>query len=343
VPIIADAYMKGIRGYDTTAAMDAMVASATYGPYGSLADYMKLGYVPVDRDDEAASKTVEYAFDDWTIARMAKATGNHEVAARFEKRADNWRNNFNEADGFIEPRLANGEYRKPFDPAKAGAGSGFTEGNAWQYSWYQPQDEQGLINLLGGNDKLVARLDAMFDQKVDPTMYADVEDISGMIGQYIHGNEPSHHLPYLYMYAGAPIKTQSRLKQIVDSQYKPAPDGLVGNDDLGQMSAWLIFTSLGFYPVAPGSNEYVLGRPFVDRAVLHLPNGRSLTIHSVNMTEDARFLKDVLLDGISLDRSFVTHEELMKGGELRFVFSSENDATWSHRRLRAPYSISSSK
>jgi predicted alpha-1,2-mannosidase len=343
VPIIADAYMKGIRGYDARAAMDAMVASATYGPYGSLADYMKLGYVPVDHDDEAASKTAEYAFDDWTIARMAKATGNQKVATVFEKRADDWRNNFNAADGFIEPRLANGEYRKPFDPAKAGSGSGFTEGNAWQYSWYQPQDEQGLINLLGGNDKLVARLDAMFDQKVDPTMYADVEDISGMIGQYIHGNEPSHHLAYLYMYAGAPIKTQARLKQIVDSQYKPAPDGLVGNDDLGQMSAWLIFTSLGFYPVAPGSNEYVLGRPFVQRAVLHLPNGRSLAIQSMNMTEDAGFLKDVLLDGISLDRSFVTHEELMKGGELTFVFGSENDAVWSHRKLRAPYSISSSK
>ncbi|HEY0309178.1 MAG TPA: GH92 family glycosyl hydrolase [Acidobacteriaceae bacterium] len=343
VPIIADAYMKGIRGYDTKAAMDAMVASATYGPYGNLADYMKLGYVPIDHDDEAASRTVEYAFDDWTIARMANAVGDHAIASGFQKRAGNWRNNFNTADGFIEPRWANGEYRKPFDPAKAGAGSGFTEGNAWQYSWYQPQDERGLIQLLGGNDKLIARLDAMFDQRVDPAMYAHVEDMSGMIGQYIHGNEPSHHLAYLYMYAGAPAKTQARLKQIVDSQYKPAPDGLVGNDDLGQMSAWFIFTSLGFYPVAPGSNEYVLGRPFVDQAVLHLPNGKSLTIQSVNMTENAKFLKDVLLDGKSLDRSFVTHEELMRGGVLKFVFSSESDAAWSHSRLRAPYSISSSQ
>ena len=169
-------------------------------------------------------------------------------------------------------------------------------------------------------------------------MYANVEDISGMIGQYIHGNEPSHHLAYLYMYAGAPLKTQARLKQIVDSQYKPSPDGLVGNDDLGQMSAWLIFTSLGFYPVAPGSNEYVLGRPFVDRAVLHLPNGKLLTIESVNLSESRGFVKDVLLNGSSLDRSYVTHEELMKGGELKFIFSSEKDAEWSHRKLRAPYS-----
>jgi predicted alpha-1,2-mannosidase len=154
VPIIADAYMKGIRGYDAAAALDAMVASATYGPYGNLASYMKLGYVPVDHDDEAASKTVEYAFDDWTIARMATTMGKTSIAAAFNERATFWRNNFNAADGFVEPRLEKGDYRKPFDAAKAGAGSGFTEGNAWQYSWYQPQDEQGLINLLGGDDKL---------------------------------------------------------------------------------------------------------------------------------------------------------------------------------------------
>jgi predicted alpha-1,2-mannosidase len=338
VPIIADAYMKGIRGYDTKAALDAMVASATYAPYGNLGAYMKLGYVPVDHDSEAASKTMEYAYDDWTIARMAKAMGNQAVTATFEKRAGYWQNNFNVADGFAEPRLANGDYRKPFDPAKAGAASGFTEGNSWQYSWYQPQDEQGLIKLLGGNQKLVAKLDMMFDQKVDPALYADVEDISGMIGQYIHGNEPSHHLAYLYMYAGAPVKTQARLKQIMDSQYKAAPDGLVGNDDLGQMSAWLLFTSMGFYPVAPGSNEYVLGRPFVDRAVLHLPSGKALTIKSVGMSEAQGFVKDVLLNGKSLDRSYVTHQELMEGGELKFVFSNEKDATWSHRTLRAPYS-----
>jgi predicted alpha-1,2-mannosidase len=342
VPIIADAYMKGIRGYDAQAALDAMVASATYAPYGNLGSYMKFGYVPVDHDDEAASKTMEYAFDDWTIARMAGAMGKNELAALFAKRSAYWRNNFNPSDGFVEPRLEDGSYRRPFDPAKAGAGSGFTEGNAWQYSWYQPQDEQGLIDLLGGPSKLTARLDEMFDQKVDPATYANVEDISGMIGQYIHGNEPSHHLAYLYMYAGAPLKTQARLKQIVDSQYKPTPDGLVGNDDLGQMSAWLIFTSLGFYPVAPGSNQYVLGRPFVNRAVLHLTNGKVLTIDSVNLSEDHGFVKDVLLNGKSLDLSYVTHEELMNGGELKFIFSSERDAEWSRRSIRPPYSDTSS-
>jgi predicted alpha-1,2-mannosidase len=343
VPIIADAYMKGIRGYDVQAALDAMVASATYAPYGNLGAYIKLGYVPVDHDGEAASKTVEYAFDDWTLARMAKAMGNDSVAATFLKRSTYWRNSFNIADGFVEPRLADGAYRKPFDPAKAGAVSGFTEGNAWQYSWYQPQDEQGLIDLMGGKDKLIAKLDAMFDQKVDLTQYAEVEDISGMIGQYIHGNEPSHHLAYLYMYASAPLKTQARLKQIVDSQYKPSPDGLVGNDDLGQMSAWLVFTSLGFYPVAPGSNQYILGRPFVDHAILHLPNGKSLTIAGIGMSESQSFLKDVQLNGRSLDRSYMTHEELMQGGELTFVFSNEKEAAWSHRALRLPYSETTAK
>jgi predicted alpha-1,2-mannosidase len=340
VPIIADAYMKGIRGYDPQAALNAMVASATYAPFGHLGGYIEHGYVPVDNDDEAASKTVEYSYDDWTISRMAAAMGSKDIAADFTKRASWWRNNFNTADGFVEPRLASGEFRKPFDPAKAGNGSGFTEGNAWQYSWYQPQDEQGLVHLLGGPSKLTAKLDDMFDQKVDPASYANVEDISGMIGQYIHGNEPSHHLAYLYMYAGAPLKTQARLRQIVDSQYKPTPDGLVGNDDLGQMSAWLVFTSLGFYPVAPGSNQYVLGRPFVDRAVLHLPNGKQLTVVSENMDAAHSFLKNVLLNGVSLDRAYVTHDELMTGGELKFVFSAEKDAAWSHRTLRAPFSIS---
>ncbi|WP_377819729.1 GH92 family glycosyl hydrolase [Acidicapsa dinghuensis] len=340
VPEIADAYMKGIRGFDADAALKAMVASATYGPYGHLDQYMKYGYVPVDDDAEAASKTVEYAFDDWTIARMARAMHRTDVADTFAKRASYWRNNFNTKDGFVEPRLANGEYRTPFDPARAGAASGFTEGNAWQYSWYEPQDTQGLINLLGGNDKLIGKLDAMFDAKVDPKQYADIEDISGLIGQYIHGNEPSHHLAYLYDYAGAPWRTQARLKQIVDSQYRPAPDGLVGNDDLGQMSAWFIFTSLGFYPVAPGSNQYVIGRPFVDRATLHLPNGRTLTVVADNLNDANAYVKSVSLNGKPLDRTYLWHSELMQGGELRFVMSTKDDAAWSTRPEETPYSMS---
>jgi predicted alpha-1,2-mannosidase len=339
VPEIADAYMKGIRGFDADKALKAMVASATYAPYGNLDQYMRLGYVPVDHDDEAASKTMEYSFDDWTIARMASAMKNTQVADKFIKRASNWRNNFNSKDGFVEPRLANGEFRVSFDPARAGSGSGFTEGNAWQYSWYQPQDVQGLIDLLGGKQQLIAKLDAMFDAKVDPHQYADVEDISGMIGQYIHGNEPSHHLAYLYVYAGAPIQTQERLRQIVTSQYRPTPDGLVGNDDLGQMSAWLIFTSLGFYPVAPGSNEYVIGRPFVNQATLHLPNGNSFKIVAEHLGSENVFIKSVTLNGKPLSRMFLLHQEIMRGGVLHFVMSTKAEATWSAQKLEAPFSM----
>ena len=340
VPVIADAYMKGIRGYDADSALKAMIASATYGPYGHLADYMKLGYVPTDRDPEGASKTVEYAFDDWTIARMAKAMGRADVASEFTRRAGYWRNSFDPAIGFLRPRLSSGAFAEPFDPARAGANSGFTEGNSWQYSWYQPQDEAGLIQLLGGDEKLVAKLDAMFNAKVDPKQYADVEDISGMIGQYIHGNEPSHHLAYLYNYAGQPWRTQERLKQIVDSQYRPAPNGLVGNDDLGQMSAWLVFTSLGFYPVAPASNEYIIGRPFVEQATIHLPNGKEFRITAEGLRDANPYVGSVLLNGKPLARAYIRHEEILAGGELKFVMSDRPNKSWATAASERPFSIS---
>ncbi len=340
VPEIADAWMKGIRGFDGGQALDAMVASATYAPYGHLGDYMKLGYVPVDHDGEGASQTVEYAFDDWTIWRMAKALGRDEIARTFEKRAGNWRNVFDQKSGFVRPRLADGNFREPFDPALAGSESGFTEGNAWQYSWYQPHDVAGLITLLGGDQKLIAKLDAMFDAKVDPKQYAHVEDIAGMIGQYIHGNEPSHHLAYLYNYAGQPWRTQERLRQIVESQYQPTPDGLVGNDDLGQMSAWLLFTSLGFYPVAPGSNEYVIGRPFVDQATLHLPNGKTLRVVAEHLSDANHYVGRVSLNGAPLARSVITHQQILAGGELRFVMSDQPNRTWATGAEARPYSMS---
>ena len=337
VPEVADAIVKGY-GIEGNRALDAMVASADYAPYGHLGDYMRLGYVPVDNDDEAASKTVEYAFDDWTIAEAAHHLHREDVAQRFSKRAENWRNVFNARDGFVEPKLADGQFRVPFDPGKAGAGSGFTEGNAWQYSWFVPQDEAGLIRELGGDEKAVAKLDEVFDQKVDPKRYADVEDIAGMIGQYIHGNEPSHGMAYLYVYAGQPWRTEERLAQIVRSQYRPAPDGLVGNDDLGQMSAWLLFTSLGFYPVTPGSNQYVLGRPFVERATLRLPNGKQLRIVADHLSDGNGYVGSVRLNGKPLNRSYVTQEELLRGGELRFAMQATPNK--SRAGAQRPYSMS---
>lgn len=207
VPVIADAYMKGIRGFDANKALTAMTASAEYGPYGGLEHYMKLGYVPIDREPEAASKTVEYAFDDWTIARMAEKMGKKDVAATYYKRAQNYRNVFDRETGFIRARKSTGEFRTPFDPAQSNFGSDYTEGSAWQYSWYMPHDNAGLISMLGGDAALAAKLDQVFDAKIDEKVYAHMEDISGLIGHYAHGNEPSHHVAYLY---GLPARRGAR-------------------------------------------------------------------------------------------------------------------------------------
>ncbi|MEI5686733.1 GH92 family glycosyl hydrolase [Sphingomonas kyungheensis] len=339
-PVIADAYLKGIRGFDADAALDAMVASATYAPYGGLGDYMAHGYVPIDKEPEAASKTVEYAYDDWTIARMARAMGRTAIADRFDARAGNWRNSFDAKTGWLRARLSSGAFRTPFDPTAINYGSDYTEGNAWQYSWFMPQDQAGLFRLLGGDAKAIAKLDAMFDYDTSKLDYSHAEDIAGLIGQYIHGNEPSHHVAYLYSYAGAPWRTQERLAQIVASQYRPTPDGLAGNDDLGQMSAWLVFTAFGFYPVAPGSNEYVIGRPFVDRAVMRLPDGKSFTVVADGLSPTNRYVAAVTLNGKALTRSYLRDAELRAGGELRFRMAATPDRDWGHSRAARPYSRS---
>ncbi|HLY90542.1 MAG TPA: GH92 family glycosyl hydrolase [Acetobacteraceae bacterium] len=340
VPIIADAYLKGIDGFDPREALHAMVASATYAPYGGLGDYMKLGYVPIDKEPEAASKTVEYAFDDWTIAQFAKKIGRQDIAATFDKRAQNWRNGFDAKTGWVRARLSNGQFRAPFDPVSIKYGSDYTEGNAWQYSWFMPQDEGGMIRLLGGDAKTVAKLDAMFAYDNSKLDYSSSEDIAGLIGQYIHGNEPSHHVAYLYSYAGAPWRTQERLKQIVDSQYKPTPEGLAGNDDLGQMSAWLVFTGFGFYPVTPGSLEYVIGRPFVEHATLTLPNGKRFRIVTEGLGDEHPYVGKVLLNGQPLEKGFITHAQIEAGGELRFVMSATPNKTWATKAADRPYSMS---
>ncbi len=340
VPVIADAYLKGIRGFDADAALKAMVASASYAPYGGLGEYMARGYDPIDRDPEAASKTVEYAYDDWALSRMARAMGRSDVAAAYEKRAGNWRNTFDPVTGFVRARLASGAFRTPFDPTAIDYGSDYTEGNAWQYSWFVPQDQAGLFGAMGGDAKVVAKLDAMFDYDNSKLDYSHAEDIAGLIGQYIHGNEPSHHVAYLYDHAGAPWRTQERLAQIVGSQYKPTPDGLAGNDDLGQMSAWLVFTAMGFYPVTPGSLQYAIGRPFLPRAVLHLPEGKTFTILASGFRDRNRYVEAVTLNGHPLDRSYITHGEIVAGGELRFTMGSVPNRRWATLPADRPYSMS---
>ncbi|HEY5780957.1 MAG TPA: GH92 family glycosyl hydrolase [Lysobacter sp.] len=340
VPVIADAYMKGIRGYDADAALQAMVASASYGPYDGIAQYMQLGYVPIDEEGEAASKTLEYAFDDWTISRMAEAMGRSDVAAQFGKRAANWRNAFDEKTGFMRARTRAGKFREPFDPSASGYGTDYTEGNAWQYSWYVPQDVAGLADAHGGEEQLVARIDQVFDAKVDPKIFEHMEDITGLIGWYAHGNEPSHHVAYLYAYAGQPWRTQQRLGQIMKTQYAPRPDGLAGNDDLGQMSAWYVFTALGFYPVAPASNQYIIGRPFLPRATLNLPNGKRFTVVADALDDAHPYIGSVTLNGQPLQRAFLRHEEIIAGGELRIVMQAQPNKAWGGAGAERPYSMS---
>ncbi len=340
VAVIADAYLKGIRGYDAQAALDAMVATATYGPYGGLKPYMELGYVPIDEEGEAASKTLEYAFDDWTIARMAQALGRADLAQQFYARAANWKHAYDPATGFMRARLRDGSFRTPFDPAASGYGTDYTEGNAWQYSWYVPQDVRGLAQAHGGADALLKQIDAVFEARIDPQVFAHMEDITGLIGWYAHGNEPSHHVAYLYAAAGQPWRTQARLATIMSSQYAPRPQGLVGNDDLGQMSAWYLFTALGFYPVTPASNEYILGRPFVRRAVLHQPNGRTFTVIAHGLEAAHPYVGRVLLNGRPLRRVFIRHEEITSGGTLEFVMQARPQRDWPGAGAEQPYSMS---
>lgn len=338
VPVIADAYLKGIRGFDGNRALDAMVATANYGPYDGIAQYRELGYVPIDEEGEAASKTLEYAFDDWTIARMAQALGRKDIAATFNKRAGNWQHAFDAKTGFMRARKRDGSFREPFDATVSGYGSDYTEGNAWQYSWYVPQDVAGLARAHGGEDALLARLDAVFDAKVDPKVFEHMEDITGLIGWYAHGNEPSHHVAYLYAYAGQPWRTQARLGHIMQTQYAARPDGLAGNDDLGQMSAWYVFTALGFYPVTPGSNQYIIGRPFLPRAQLNLPNGKQFTISAEGLDDAHPYIGTATLNGKPLTRAYITHEEILAGGELKFTMRAEPNRDWGVGER--PYSMS---
>jgi len=338
VPVIADAYLKGLLdGVDADAALDAMIASATYRRYDGLGAYMDLGWVPADQQSSSASKTLEYAYDDWTIARMAEAMGRRDMAEEFYARADNWRHLFDQGTGFLRARNTDGTFPDGFDPM-ATHGQGYIEGNAWNYSLYVPHDVAGFVDLLGGPQRLEAWVDGLFDMQVDDADIAHNEDITraGMIGNYVHGNEPSHHVPYLPCFTGSPWKAQARIRQILREMYRPGADGLCGNDDCGQMSAWYVFSALGFYPVAPGSNQYVLGSPCVERAVVDVGGGRVFTVEVEGQGARNVYVKRVELGGAPLTRLYLTHEDLAAGGVLRFIMGDEPAQSQADR----PYSRS---
>lgn len=323
VPVIADAYLKGIGGFDAAEAMEAMDASATYALYDGIGDYINYGFAPADKTSNAASKTLEYAYDDWCIARMAEKSGNRGLAGIYDRRARSFERIFDASAGFMRPRLSDGSWQKDFDPLKT-EGQGFIEGNAWNYSLYVPHDPAWLIEQSGGALKFTAHLDTLFTMQLDEKHIAESEDIDkrGIIGNYVHGNEPSHHVPYLYSYAGAPWMTQLRVHQIMDKLYDATPGGLPGNDDCGQMSAWYIFSALGFYPVCPGNNEYVLGSPSVEEARLNLENGKTFVVKAIDLSQKNLYVKRMLLNGKPYNKLFIRHEDMMNGGELVFEMGS---------------------
>ena len=340
VSVIADAYLKGIRNFDINQAYQAMINTAKHSHYDGLADYMKIGYVPIDKEDEAASKTLEYAYDDYAIARMARALGKMDDYQYFMKRAANYRNIFDKRTGFMRAKKVNGSWRTPFDPLFARFGGDYTEGNAWQYSWYVPHDVNGLIKLMGGRKKFVKKLDKLFVLKADKTKYESVDDISGLIGQYVHGNEPSHHIAYLYNYAGIPYKTQERIQQIMTGLFKNTPDGLCGNDDCGQMSAWYIFSSLGFYPVCPGDGTYVIGKPCLKKASIKHANGKTFTIKAHKLSSKNIYIQSVRLNGKNWNKSYIYHQDIIRGGILEFVMGPKPNKRWASKPSSYPPSMS---
>lgn len=316
VPVITDAYFKGIRGFNVEEAYEAMKKSAMRDTNG-LKYYKEMGYIPADSEKESVSKTLEYAYDDWCIAKTAKALGKEKDYKYFIDRAKFYENVFDPSTCLMRAKK-NGMWVKPFDPYSVSGN--YTEANAWQYSFFVPQDVDGLIKLMGGDAKFISMLNELFDTSPKLTGREQV-DITGMIGQYAQGNEPSHNMAYLYNYAGEPWKTQERVHQIVTKLYTDSTDGLCGNDDCGQMSAWYVFSALGFYPVCPGDNKYIIGTPLFDKAVINT-GGNKFIITADNVSESNYYIQSAELDGKEYPYSYITNSDIERGGSLDFKMGS---------------------
>ncbi len=322
VSVIADAIIKGVYTKDLQRALNACARTASYGKYDGLNYYMDMGYIPEDKNGSSVSKTLEYAYDDWTIAQIANKTGNTGIMQEFLKRSEAYKNVFDTKSGFMRPKLSDGSFKKNFDPMDT-HGQGFIEGNAWNYGLYVPQKPGQLVEMMGGKKRFSRMLDSLFTMELADKYIEATEDITrdGLIGNYVHGNEPGHHIPYLYQWTNTPWKTQERVRMICKTMYVDAPDGLCGNDDCGQMSAWYIFSSLGFYPVCPGSDEYVIGSPAVVSAKIDLGHGKFLNIQTKNQSEKNVYVKAVLFNNQEVQGHILHHSRLMEGGDLTFIMS----------------------
>jgi predicted alpha-1,2-mannosidase len=322
VPVIADAYLKDIRNYDVEKAFTAMKHSATRDKLG-LDSYKNFGFIPVEKESESVSKTLEYAYDDWSIAQMAKSLGKENDYKTYSERAQYYKNVFDPSTQFMRGRFRN-TWFSPFDPYEVNFN--YTEANSWQYSFYVPQDISGFIKLLGGKQQLENQLDKLFTAE-DKTSGSHQVDITGLIGQYAHGNEPSHHMAYLYDFVNKPFKTQEKVRQILTELYTNTPDGISGNEDCGQMSAWYIFSSLGFYPVTPGSNQYIIGSPLFEKATINLENGKVFTVEAKNNSSENKYIKSVKLNGNNYEFSYINHSDIINGGSLVFEMTNK-PSTW---------------
>ena len=331
--VIADAYMKGIRGFDAEKALEALVVSSEKNQKG--ADYyISKGFIPSNIKKESISCLLEFAYDDWCIAQLAQALGKQEIYDTYIRRSQQYLNVFDGATRFFRPKRMDGNWETPFNPNEVGRA--YTEATAWQYRFFVPHDVNGMVQLFGGKEAFTSALDDIFhtDAQVD----GDLVDITGLIGQYAHGNEPSHHIAYLYNYIGQPWKTQAMTRRLLDEMYAPTPEGIVGNEDCGQMSAWYILSSLGLYAVCPGSNEFTFTTPLFEKATLQLANGKTLTI-TANHPEKNLYIDKVELNGKEIETNFVTYEQLMGGGELHFSLTDQPNRKRGVTADSAPYSF----
>lgn len=339
VSVLADAIAKGAQ-IDADEALRAMVATANNRYLSNLSDYRRYGYAPYDHDGTAASNTLEYAYDDWTIYHTASLLHRDDIAREFLQRAQNYRNTFDPASGFASPRRKDGNFKADLDPYQT-YGEGFIEGNAWNFSFHVPHDVRGLIHCMGGEDAFLDKLNRLFEMDLPEKYYEDNEDITAecLVGGYVHGNEPSHHVPYLFAWTSTPWKSQQWLRTIMNKMYRNHIRGLGGNDDCGQMSAWYIFSAMGFYPVCPGSDQYVLGAPYLPYMKVTLENGKTIEIQAPKVSDKNRYVKSVRLNGKPYSKLYLTHDQLTQGCTIEFEMASKPNTRRGLDDADKPYSL----
>lgn len=330
--IVAEAYLKGIKGFDGEKAFEALKNSSMVDTLG-LQYAKKFLAVPADKEGRSTAKGMEYAIGDGSIALMAQKMKKTEAYADFKKRAENYKRYFDPADQFFKGKLANGQWAPDFDPL-ATKNNLYAEGNGWQYNWLAPQDVSGLIRILKGDEAFNKRLDHFFALPFKEN--DELADMTGLIGQYAHGNEPGHHIPYLYAYSGQQWKTAEKVRHITKEMYHDRPDGIIGNEDCGQMSAWYVFSALGFYPVMPASGVYVIGSPVFDQATLQLGNGRQFTVETINNKDVNMYVQSLELNGKKYEKSYILHTDLMKGGTLKMVMGSKPNYSFGTKKQNRP-------